>query len=169
VRVGNRLEALEASLKSNHAHGLRRSAADKCYAVDKALKEFPDRSDRMVAEMCGVSPTFVGKRRELVPEPSTVHEDSSAKPAAKTRVGRDGKRRKLPGPKGGAQAKSAQKAPTGSQSPAETWKQCLLQVKRQAKALIGEVRQFHKLHPDELKRLKPVLEPLLGSLAKVLK
>lgn len=168
VRVGDRLAALEASLKSNHAHGLPRSVADKCYAVDKALKEFPDHSDRMLAEMCGVSPNFVGKHRELMAEPSTAHEDSSAKPAAKTRVGRDGRRRKLPGTKVGAQSKSTQKAPTGSQSSAETWKQHLCRLKQQVKALTSEVRKLHKLYPDQSKPLKDALEPLLRKLARLL-
>ena len=168
VRVGDRLAALEASLRSNHTNAERRSVADKCYAVAKALKEFPDRSDRMLAEMCGVSPNFVGKQRELMAEPSTAHEDSSGKPTQKRRVGRDGRRRKLPGPKGGAQGKSTQKPQAEGQSPAETWKHSLRQVKQLAKALIGEVRQFRKLHPGELKRLKPVLDPLLGSFAKLL-
>jgi hypothetical protein len=169
VRKGDRLAALEASLKSNHTHGSRRTAEDKIYAVDKALREFQGRSDRMVAEMCGVSPTFVGKRRELMPEPSTVHVDSSAKPAPKTRVGRDGRCRKLPGPKGGAQAKSTQKPQAEGQSPAETWKHSLRQLKDQVKALIPGVRQYRKLYPDEVKRLTPALDPLLDRLAKLLK
>ena len=168
VRVGNQLEALEASLMSNHTNGERRSVEDKCYAVDKTLKVFPDRSDRRIATMLAVSPTFVGKRRELMPKASTVHVDSSAEPAQKTRVGRDGKRRKMPGPKGCAQAKSTQKPQAEGQSPDETWKQNLRQLKDQAKALIPGVRQFRKLHPDQSKPLKDELEPLLGKLARLL-
>jgi hypothetical protein len=168
VRVGNRLEALEASLGSNHTNGERRSVEDKCYAVDKALKEFPDHADRRLADMCGVSPTFVSKRRELMPEPSTVHVDSSAKPTQKTRVGRDGRHRKVPGPKGGAQGKSTQKPQAKGQTPAETWNQHLCRLKQQVKALTSEVRKLHKLYPDQSKPLKDVLEPFLGKLARLL-
>ena len=170
VCAGTRLEALEVSLRSNHVNAERRTDADKKYSVEKALKEFYERSDRVIAEMCGVSPTFVGKRRELMSEPSTVHVDSSAKAAQKTRVGRDGKKRPAHHRKGAAHAKPPEQPATATQPP-RTWKQSLRQLQDQAKAftkaLTPGVRQFRKHYPDEAKRLKPALAPWLGNLAKL--
>lgn len=86
VRPGTRTDALKFSLGSNQSHGLRRSSEDKHHAVDLALREFTQWSDRMIAGLCGVSPPFVGAvRREL----KSVY--SCAK-----RTGRDGKARKMP-------------------------------------------------------------------------
>jgi hypothetical protein len=96
VFQGGRLQALERSLGSNQAHGQRRTAADKEYAVLKAFREFNDRSDRTIAGMCGVSPTFVGKCRKQVEQASTVHVDSSSKAESKKRRGADGKSRRVP-------------------------------------------------------------------------
>jgi len=95
VFPGGRLEALEKSLGSNQTHGHRRTAADKEYAVKKALVEFSDRSDRMIATMCGVSATFVGKCRKAGEQATTVHVDSSEEGKPKKRRGRDGKERKV--------------------------------------------------------------------------
>lgn len=91
VHKGTRLDAFRFSLGANQGHGLRPTRSDKRYAVDRTLSEFPDHSDRQLAEMCGVSPTFVGNRRRRLP---TVHVDSSR--TSPTRLGRDGKQRKMP-------------------------------------------------------------------------
>jgi DNA-binding transcriptional ArsR family regulator len=88
VRCGTRLDALKFSLAANHRHGLPRSNEDKRHAITIALREFPDWSDRAVAELVGVSqPTVSVHRRQL------INFISCAK-----RLGRDGKRRRLPNP-----------------------------------------------------------------------
>jgi len=94
VHQGDRMEALKHSLGSNTDHGYRRTPADKRYAVRKALAEFPELSNRMIADLCRVSPTFVGEVREEC-RASTVHVDSSDS-AAEKRIGQDGKVRRLP-------------------------------------------------------------------------
>lgn len=95
VHPGDRLEALKFALGSNTEHGYRRTAADKRFAVIKAFQEFEGQSDRSYADMCQVSPTFVGNiRRELFP--ATVHNDSSEGTADPKRVGKDGKKRRMP-------------------------------------------------------------------------
>ena len=67
VHHGTRTDALKFSLQANHSHGLRRSNADKQYAVTLALTEFSRLSDRMIAALCGVSHSTVGiVRRQLV-------------------------------------------------------------------------------------------------------
>ena len=86
VRMGNRLDALKFSLASNQQHGLRRTNDDKRHAVTIALKEFGNLSDGALGEICGVSQPFVSSlRRQL----KTVL-------SSEKRVGRDGKRRRLP-------------------------------------------------------------------------
>ena len=93
--MGGRIDALKHSLGSNTEHGYRRTPADKRYAVGKALAEFPDLSSRMIAELCRVSPTFVGEIRKNS-QMSTVHVDSSGDSALEKRVGQDGKARRVP-------------------------------------------------------------------------
>ena len=169
VRDGTRLEALEASLKSNHTNAERRTDADKRYAADKAIKEFSDRSDRTIAKMCGVSPNFVGKRREILAEASTAHEDSSTNPAQNTRVGHDRKRRKMPTRKAVAQANSAEQPATATQRSTQASQQSIPHLTDQAKALLAAVRQFKNLKPKQVKRLKTTLAPTLANLVKALK
>jgi hypothetical protein len=54
-------------IRTNHSHGLRRTNADKQHAVEVALKAFPDRNDRSIADLCGVShPSVSAARRQLV-------------------------------------------------------------------------------------------------------
>ncbi len=87
IHHGTRLDALKFSLSANHRHGVRRSNEDKRHAASIALKEFGSLSDGALGEMCGVSQPFVSSvRRQL----KTVL-------SWPKRVGRDGKRRKLPG------------------------------------------------------------------------
>ena len=60
VRPGGQSAALVWALGANAEHGLKRTAEDKRKAVEVALKEFPNESDRAIARMCKVSPTTVG-------------------------------------------------------------------------------------------------------------
>ena len=71
VREGGAREALRHSIGSNSAHGLRRTSADKTRAVTLLLtdSEWGSYSDRQLARMAKVSPTFVGKvRKSAVPQ-----------------------------------------------------------------------------------------------------
>lgn len=86
VRNGTREDALKFSLGANRSNGLRRTNADKRYAVELALKEFSDLSSNALAKLCGVSHTFVDSVR---PQPATVA-------SCETRKGADGKTRKMP-------------------------------------------------------------------------
>lgn len=67
LHAGGRADALRAALASNVVHGHRRTNADKRRCVEIAIKEFPKLSSRAIAEMCGVSHTFVEGVR---PEPT---------------------------------------------------------------------------------------------------
>lgn len=93
VHEGGRTEAIKFALGANASHGARRTNADKRRAVEIALREFSEMSDRAIAEMCGVSPTTVSSAR-----PRTVSKlDTAEKPA--TRIGRDGVRQPATKPK----------------------------------------------------------------------
>ncbi|MCW5552149.1 MAG: ParB N-terminal domain-containing protein [Verrucomicrobiae bacterium] len=91
VRKGGKSDALKFALGCNAHHGLRRTNADKRHAVGMALKEFPKLSDRALAEMC-----LVG--HPLVAEVRASTGISSSCPPPPTRVGLDGRERKLPPP-----------------------------------------------------------------------
>jgi hypothetical protein len=85
IRPGGLADATVYAITANRSHGLRLTAADKRSIVTAALAQWPQRSDRQIAAECGVSPTTVGSVR------STVQMDSS------TRIGSDGKERRMPG------------------------------------------------------------------------
>lgn len=89
VRKGGKTDALKFALGCNAHHGLRRTNADKRHAVELALQEFSNLSDRALAEMCVVSDTFVGDVRR---ETTAVRPQLPPPP----RVGRDGVERRLP-------------------------------------------------------------------------
>ena len=86
VYRGGVTDALKYSLASNHAHGLRRTNEDKRHAIFVALKEFKDWSDGAIAKLCGVAQSTVSSlRRQL------KHSLS-----CEVRLGRDGKKRRMP-------------------------------------------------------------------------
>ena len=86
IHEGTRKDAVAFAIKANHDHGLPRTNDDKRRSVELALGEFEEKSDRALAELCAVSQTLVSKVRKQLKA-----DFSSAK-----RIGRDGKRRKLP-------------------------------------------------------------------------
>ena len=85
VHDGGRTEALKHALSANATNGIRRTNEDKKLAVSKALAEFPEFSDHVIADMCAVSHPFVQKwRRKLNPGGNGYH--------LSQRLGRDGKK-----------------------------------------------------------------------------
>ncbi len=85
IRQGSRKDALRFALGANDGHGLRRTNGDKRRAVEMALTEFGNLSDRLLSGMCGVSVTTIGNIR---------HQLSSFD--SSPRMGKDGKLRALP-------------------------------------------------------------------------
>lgn len=87
VRSGDRRQAILFAVGANAVHGLRRTNADKRRAVTVLLSddEWRQRSDRWIAEKCGVSNRFVGEFRATV-------NGTQLNP----RTGQDGKTRKPP-------------------------------------------------------------------------
>ena len=83
VRPGTVEDARWLALSANQVHGLRRCNEDKRRAVEAALKQRPNESDRAIAAHVGVSNVFVSGRR---PQVLTVN---TSEPA--TRTGIDGK------------------------------------------------------------------------------
>jgi hypothetical protein len=68
VHKGDRKAARWASVAANLAHGLRRTNADKRRAVEMALEDRPEASDRLIAEHVGVSLNTVTAARRQVPQ-----------------------------------------------------------------------------------------------------
>lgn len=95
IHKGSKQDAIKYSLGANNRHGLRRTNADKRYAVGVALVEFGKLSDRAIAELCGVGADLVGDARRQVSESDTsnlrkpIESDLSEPPPP--RIGRDGK------------------------------------------------------------------------------
>ena len=94
VHEGSYRDAMLFALSCNATNGIRRKNEDKEKAVKAVLEdpEWKQYSDRKIAEMCCVSQPFVGKiRRQLITVISCDEPE--------TRIGADGKRRKVPNPK----------------------------------------------------------------------
>jgi hypothetical protein len=89
VHTGTLRDAIRYSLAANVKHGLRRTNEDKRHAVLMVLadEEWKNLSDRVIADMCGVSNTFVGIVRAS--QVSTV--DTLTPSVPEKRVGSDGK------------------------------------------------------------------------------
>ncbi len=85
VNKGTRSDALRFALGANSTHGLKRTNLDKRRSVELALGEWPKLSDREIARICAVGADMVGSARQL-----------SENDSSETRVGADGKERKLP-------------------------------------------------------------------------
>lgn len=101
IHKGGEREARLFSVGCNAAHGLRRSTADKKHAATVLLldAEWSKKSDRWIADTCGVGHPFVAKLRGQVVSDSTG-----------TREGRDGKKQSATKPKKGRKAFDAARA-----------------------------------------------------------
>lgn len=87
VQPGGRREAVKFALSANAKHGMPRTNADKRRAVEVALRELGNLSDREVARVCAVDHhTVASVRAQLGKFPSSTE----------ARLGADGKIRKLP-------------------------------------------------------------------------
>jgi ParB-like chromosome segregation protein Spo0J len=65
VRRGDRWAAIQHGIEDNRRHrGERLTAADRRHNAELVLREQPGMSDRAIAELCGVSPSTVGKYRQ---------------------------------------------------------------------------------------------------------
>jgi hypothetical protein len=74
IHEGSLDAAIDYACQANIRHGLRPTREDKAKAVRTQLTRHPERSDREIARLCGVSATTVGTyRKELYPpEPEPV-------------------------------------------------------------------------------------------------
>jgi hypothetical protein len=60
MRSGNRNDAILDAASGNATHGLRRTNADKRRSASQVLTAFPDMPNSQIADIVGVSDTFVG-------------------------------------------------------------------------------------------------------------
>jgi ParB-like chromosome segregation protein Spo0J len=82
---GARDDAFILGVQANISHGLPLSLLDRTRAAELILQSHPERSDRWIACICGLSHSTVAKRR-----------DALECAARTTRVGLDGRRRTVP-------------------------------------------------------------------------
>jgi len=103
VRLGSQRDAILFSVGANAGHGLRRTNADKRRAVTLLLNdgEWGVRSDRWIADQCGVSAPLVGDVRATV----------NGLQLKDKRTGKDGKTRK---PRKRPSAKASNTSPTSA-------------------------------------------------------
>ncbi|HJT33533.1 MAG TPA: ParB/RepB/Spo0J family partition protein [Pirellulales bacterium] len=97
VRLGGQRDARLCAVGANSDHGLRRTNEDKRRAVGLLLAdyEWSQKSDRWIAEACGVSDRFVnGMRNQLRTVRSCENGKDGNSSARRSRVGRDGKLRR---------------------------------------------------------------------------
>lgn len=71
VHQGTFNDALRAACGANSQHGLRRSNADKKRAATIAITNFPELSSREIAEICGVSHSYIQAMRKPDAKPVT--------------------------------------------------------------------------------------------------
>lgn len=130
VRKGTREDAIKYALGCNTTHGLRRTNADKRNSCVIALNEFPNLSNRAIAEICAVHHDLVADARSQIEEKtereklqeaeSQVAESANSNSASPSqsappprREGKDGKNYTVPPRKPAA-------APTRPEKPIET-------------------------------------------------
>jgi len=80
--AGSWAEAMVLAVEANVRHGLALSLPERKRAAAAILIQFPDRSDRWIAGVCGLSHSTVASLRPL-----------GSAPAPSSRVGADGRRR----------------------------------------------------------------------------
>lgn len=111
VREGTRAAALKYALSANAAHGLRRTNADKRRSVELALAQWPDLSSREIAKIAAVN-------NHLVDDVRQPKLQLGETPSSQTRVGADGKERRMPKRKARAIASAPQSAKAPPEPPA---------------------------------------------------
>lgn len=84
VYPGSRSDALKHALGANATNGLYRNNADKRNVVEIALREWGDRANTVIADICRVSVEFVRQVRKEMTQ-------SQRLPQSETVTGRDGK------------------------------------------------------------------------------
>lgn len=82
VHGGTKSDAIWFALGANRANGHRMTDADKRHAIDLAIRTWPDRSGREIAEQIGCNQNYVSERRREVS--ATTHLPEKVK-------GKDGK------------------------------------------------------------------------------
>jgi len=78
-------EAFEVAVKANVTHGLPLTLRERRTAAVSLIRTIPNRSDRALAEICGLSHTTISKLRAETP--------AAAASGREVRLGRDGRRR----------------------------------------------------------------------------
>jgi hypothetical protein len=156
VRQGARSDALRFALGANHKHGLRRTNADKRRAVEMAIAAFGNLSDHLLADLCGVSQSFV----------SNIRQQLNAEISSTPRLGKDGKLRGLC--RAGVSVTQLRQEADGSGSPnGEMEGQVFIEV---TEALAGWEEMLETLvhdHPEKTAAVLAVIAKLRADLLQL--
>jgi hypothetical protein len=145
VRRGTQRDALWYSLGANKDHGIPRTTADKHRAINIALKEFSEKSDREIASHCNVShPTVSKLRAEMVSVGKITN--------SKTRTGKDGKQYKA------SKTKPAETAPAADCHALTDTRTEAQKTEAVFKDLAESVKEEKKDEPVTLKDLQIAFE-----------
>lgn len=106
LRQGSRRDAVLWAVGANSAHGLRRTNEDKRRAVGLLLAdpEWSQKSDRWIADACGVSHPFVATLRAQLVTVTSCGDGHHEESDDAVLLGRDGKLRKQPARRAAASA-----------------------------------------------------------------
>jgi hypothetical protein len=74
IYEGTKEEAAWRSLGANAVHGLRRSREDTAWAIERAIKFHPDRSNRFIARHVGVDHNTVARQRKELESTGEIHQ-----------------------------------------------------------------------------------------------
>lgn len=110
---GTQDDAIKMACSANIRHGLRQTNSDKRRAVALAIKRLGDISDEAISDLCGVSRRFVVDQRRFIKEEEKarpVNGSQVAKKQPETRVGLDGKRRRMPKKSASSHKQTAKKS-----------------------------------------------------------
>jgi hypothetical protein len=119
VHKGTRSDALRYALSANAKHGLRRTTNDKRRSIELALSEWPNYSDRQIADICGVSNMMVAAFKRIQVKDSFTSPEKVEGKDGKTypaRHGRPNKTRKRPIRQAQAANPPEQSAPTSPET-----------------------------------------------------
>lgn len=90
MHTGTKQQAILASVKQNHTHGLPRSNKDKRRSIQMLFSSHPDMKDREVARNAGVSHTLVANlRKELSGGVAILPETPAATPPRGGNIARE--------------------------------------------------------------------------------
>ena len=165
VHSGTRRDALMYSCGANATHGLKRTNADKRYAVRLMLDddEWAQKSDRWIADKCRVHYTIVSELRVRAVENQDACPDTPISDDGEARQGRDGKYRQVTST---AERQAAKKAAAEEKSRKAAERKAAAETKAQEREAKKAEREAEKARKAESKAAKASFDTAAFDAAK---